>query len=68
MSKTLHEVKSFKSNLELVNKHCFIFTTIHASPSSSMSGIARVIGLHPRNIVNALERCMVASNSGILLW
>jgi hypothetical protein len=33
-----------------------------------MSGIARVIGLHPRNIVNALERCMVASNSGILLW
>jgi hypothetical protein len=28
---------------------------IHADPSSSMSGIVRVLGLQPRNIVNALE-------------
>jgi hypothetical protein len=57
MSKILHEVKSSKSNLELANKHCLIFATIQIGPSSSMSGIVRIIGLHPRNIVNALERC-----------
>jgi hypothetical protein len=68
MSKILQEVKSSKSNLELANKHCFIFATIHVGPSSSMSGIVKVLGLHPRNIANALERCKIASNSGIPLW
>jgi hypothetical protein len=67
MNKTLHEIKSSKSNLELANKHCFIFATIHASPFFSMSGIARVLGLHPRNIVNALERRRVANNLNIPL-
>jgi hypothetical protein len=33
-----------------------------------MSGIVRVLGLHPRNIANALERCRIASNSNIPLW
>jgi hypothetical protein len=33
-----------------------------------ISGIVRVLGLHPRNIINALERCKIASNSSIPLW
>jgi hypothetical protein len=68
MSKTLQKVKNYKSNLELANKHCLISATIHEGPSSSMSGITRVLGLHPRNIVNALERRRVANNSSIPLW
>jgi hypothetical protein len=57
MSKSLREVESSKSNLELANKRCLIFATIHVGPSFSMSGIVRVLGLHPRNIINAFERC-----------
>ncbi len=68
MSKTLQEVKSSKSNLELANKHYLIFVTIHVGPSSSMSGIVRVIGLHPINIANALERHRIANNSSIPLF
>jgi hypothetical protein len=33
-----------------------------------MSGIIRVLGLHLRNIINALERHMITSNSCIPLW
>ncbi len=68
MSKTLQEVKSSKSNLELTNKHCFISTIIDVGPSFAMSGIVRVVGLHPRNIVNGLERHKIANNAGIPLW
>ncbi len=38
MSKSLKEVKRSKFNLELANKHCFLSTTIHVGPSSSMKG------------------------------
>jgi hypothetical protein len=31
-----------------------------------MNGILRVLGLHPRNIANALERHKVTNNSSIL--
>jgi len=68
MSKTLQKVKSSKSNLELTNKHCLIFSIIHVGPSSAMSGIVRVVGLHPRNIANALERHRIANNPSIPLW
>jgi hypothetical protein len=68
MNKTLQEVRSSKSNLELGNKHCLSFAIIHVGPSSSMIGIVRVLGLHPRNIANALERHRIASNSSISLW
>jgi hypothetical protein len=68
MSKTLQEVKSYKSNLELTNKHCVIFTIIHVGPSFATSGIVRVVGLHPINIVNALERHKITNNPGIPLW
>jgi len=68
MSKTLQKVKSYKSNLELTNKHCVISTIIHVDPSFAMSGIVRVVGLHPRNIVNALERHRITNNPGIPLW
>jgi hypothetical protein len=44
MSKILQEVKSYESNLELANKHCLIFATIHVGPSSSTNGIVRVLG------------------------
>jgi hypothetical protein len=33
-----------------------------------MSGIVRVVGLHLRNIVNALERHRITNNLGIPLW
>jgi hypothetical protein len=33
-----------------------------------MSGIVRVLGLNPINIVNALERHKIANNSSIPLW
>jgi len=33
-----------------------------------MSGIVRVLGLHPINIANALERHKIANNLGIPLW
>ncbi len=68
MNKTLREVKSSKSNLELINKHCLIYSIIHVGPSSSMSGFVRVVGLHPRNIANALERHRIDNNLGIPLW
>jgi hypothetical protein len=68
MSKTLQKVKSSKSNLELTNKHCLISSIIHVGPSFATSGIVRVVGLHPRNIVNALERHMIANNPSIPLW
>jgi hypothetical protein len=68
MSKILYKVKSSKSNLGLANKHCLIFATIQIGPSSLMNGIVRVLGLHPRNIANALERHKIASNLGIPLW
>jgi len=68
MSKTLLEVKSSKSNLELANKHCLIYIIIRVGPSSSMNGIVRVLGLRLRNITNALERHKIANNSSIPLW
>jgi hypothetical protein len=45
MNQTLQEVKSSKSNFELVNKHCFFFATIYVGLFSSMSGIVRILGL-----------------------
>jgi hypothetical protein len=68
MSKTLQEVKSSKSNLELANKHCFLFATIYVGLFSSMSGIVRVLGLQPRNIANELEKHKITNNSNIPLW
>jgi hypothetical protein len=68
MNKTLQDVKSSKSNLELVNKHCFISTIICVGPSFSMSGIVRILGLHPINIVNALKSHKITNNSSIPLW
>jgi hypothetical protein len=68
MSKTLQEVKSFKSNLELANKHCFFFATIYVGLFFSMSGIVRVPGLKPINIANELERHKITNNSSIPLW
>ncbi len=66
MSKSLQEVKSSKSNLELTNKHYLISTIIHVGFATS--GIVRVVGSHPINIVNALERHRIANNLGIPLW
>jgi len=68
MNKTLQKVKSSKSNLELNNKHCLIFSIIHVGPSSAMSGIVTIVGLHPRNIANALERHSITNNPSIPLW
>jgi hypothetical protein len=68
INKSIKEVRRSNSNVELASKHCLISASINVGPSSSVTRIARVLNIHPRNIFDAYERRRLISDLGIPLW
>lgn len=68
INKSIKEVRRSNSNVELASKHCLISASINVGPSSSMTRIARVLSIYPRNIFYAYERWRLISDLGIPLW
>jgi hypothetical protein len=65
----LKEIKEANSNAKLGTKHCILATSISARPTSSMrDNIAIILGVHHHNVLNAMERPKVFSDSGAMLW
>jgi hypothetical protein len=67
MCVSLQETKSSNSNVKLVTK-CTILTIIMSVGASNYSNMARVLGIHPRNIVTTMVRQFLTCDSGIHMW
>jgi hypothetical protein len=51
----------------LASKH-IIYATISARPTSSMRNIIKVLGVHPKNISIAMQRCKITNDVSDALW
>jgi len=66
--KSLGKVKRFCFTSKLATKHVLLTTTISSKGNSSMRFKAQVLGVHPRNIVLAVEQRRIMDQGGEFLW
>ncbi len=67
MHTSLWEIRRCNSNIKLVAKHC-ILTIAISTWALSISGIAKVLGVHPTNVSTTITRRILMCENGPLLW
>jgi hypothetical protein len=66
---SLVETKQVNSNVKLAIKHCILTKVVSAGPrASSARGIARMFGVHHRNVVVAILHRTLMCDNGVPLW
>ncbi len=67
MSRSLEEIKYANSSAKLASKHAIILATINAGPTSFMKNIAKVLGVHPRNISITMQKHKITNDTSDVL-
>jgi hypothetical protein len=66
--KVLEDNKQVNSGVKLVTKHALLTVIMNAHTESSKKVIAKIIGVHVKNISSAILRCNVIDSTSDFLW
>lgn len=68
MTKALDDNKHVQCDVQLVTKHVILATTISVHTTSLMRGVVRTLGVHHKNVMQAISWRMLMDANGFSLW
>lgn len=68
MMKVLDDNQHSNYCIKLTTKHAILSVVVSVHNSSSRRDVAKAFGVHHRNILGALSRCIIIDDSGFALW
>lgn len=68
MNKSSEKIKQANFSAKLASKHLIPSVIISAWPTSSIRNIAKVLGVHRKNIEIEMQRCKITSDTSDALW